>query len=166
MNRKQRRAAAASKNRPHEKRVSLGEALELAIQLHQEGRLDEAEKIYRQILALDPDHSDAQHFLGVLSHQRGRSDEAVEMIERSLILNPDHPDAHNNLGNVFKEMGSFEKAAQAYRTCLSLAPDNVDALSNLGAVLRETGESERRTIRRILSPLPSWPLLPHAGVCF
>lgn len=157
MKRKQRRTKAAKKNRPHEKHVSLAEAFEMAIQLHQKDRLDEAENIYRQILALEPDHPDAHHFLGVLSHQKGRSDEAVAMIQRSLTLNPDHPDAHNNLGNVLKEMGRLEEAAQAYQSCLTLAPDNVNALSNLGAVLREMGEYEEAldSIQRAIEIAPN-----------
>jgi len=47
------------------------ELLRLAIEHHQQGRLDEAEVLYRQILDADPNHADANHMLGVAACQRG-----------------------------------------------------------------------------------------------
>lgn len=136
ISRKQRRAAAKRK-KTVKKKISLADAVELAINFHQHGSLDDAEKIYRHILQARPDHPDALHYLGVISHQRGRSDAAVELIRKAVSFNPSYPGAHNNLGNVLKEMGRTEEAEAAYRACLSLDPENVDALSNLGAVLRD-----------------------------
>lgn len=59
--------------------------IEIAIQHHQAGRLAEAEKIYRQILAQQPDHPDALHLLGVLAVQAGRLDAAVDLIMIALL---------------------------------------------------------------------------------
>jgi protein O-GlcNAc transferase len=50
------------------------EALAIAIQHYQAGRLQEAEQIYRQILAVEPNHADVWHLLGVIAHQMGRHD--------------------------------------------------------------------------------------------
>jgi Flp pilus assembly protein TadD len=47
------------------------QALERGRDLHQAGRLNEAEGLYRQILAVDPNHADGLHLLGVMAHQRG-----------------------------------------------------------------------------------------------
>ena len=136
MNRKQRRVAA-KQSRTTEKKVSLSEAVSIAIKLHQQGQLDEAEKIYQQVLQVNPDHPDALHFLGVLAHQKGKNDLAIELIRKAISFNPDYSDAHNNLGNVLKEIGRLAEAEEAYQACLAIDADNIDALSNLGAVLRE-----------------------------
>jgi len=40
---------------------------------HQAGRLNQAERLYLQILKIDPRRADALHFLGVLAHQIGRN---------------------------------------------------------------------------------------------
>ena len=66
--------------------------------LHQQGRLEEAEGIYRTALESSPDHVDALHFLGVLLHQRGQSEEAKRLIRRAIALAPEYADARNNLG--------------------------------------------------------------------
>ena len=45
--------------------------LESALAHHRAGRLAEAEAIYRQILATDPQQADSLHLLGMIRHQQG-----------------------------------------------------------------------------------------------
>ena len=71
--------------------------LENAIRIHQAGRLDEAEKIYRQILEADPGHADALHYLGVLAHQKDRQEEAAELISKAIAANPGNGMFHYHL---------------------------------------------------------------------
>lgn len=122
--------------------LSVGDALTLAVQAHRAGFLDDAETVYRRILALEPAQADAMHFLGVLLHRRDRSDAAIDLIEQSIALNPSMPDRHNNLGNVLVERARSTEAAKAYRAAIALAPDHADAWNNLGAVLRWRGRLE------------------------
>src|SRR6185295_13615566 len=122
--------------------LSLPEALSVAIQLHRAGHLEEAEIIYRRILEIAPDQSDALHFLGVLSHRRGRSESAIELIERSIAIDPSQPDRYNNLGNVFIELGRLSEATDALEHAIALEPAHADAYNNLGAVLKARGRLE------------------------
>ena len=65
--------------------ATISEALAIAIQHHQAGRLQAAEQIYRQILAVEPNHADAWHLSG--RDQRDRlaiTNVAVEYIDRAL----------------------------------------------------------------------------------
>jgi Flp pilus assembly protein TadD len=55
--------------------------LEQALRHHRAGRLQEAEALYRQILATAPNHADALHMLGVLSAQTGKQEAAAGLIE-------------------------------------------------------------------------------------
>ena len=73
------------------------DAFRKANQLHQAGRLDEAEKIYRQILEADPGHADALHFLGVLAHQKDRQEEAAELVSKAIAANPGNGMFHYHL---------------------------------------------------------------------
>jgi predicted TPR repeat methyltransferase len=137
MNRQQRRAKSARKGKQRSKTLSLPDALQLAIGLHKDGHLNDAEKIYRQIISASSNQPDALNFLGILTHQTGRSDESIELIKQSIQLNPNYTDAYNNLGNVFKELGRYEEAEASYKSCLELDPNNANALSNLGTILNE-----------------------------
>lgn len=119
--------------------LSIDEALQVAVQLHRLRELDNAELIYRRVLDVLPDQSDALHFLGILLHQRGRNDEAIEHIEKSIALDPSMPDRHNNLGNVLLELERRDEAADAYRQVIALNPEHADAYNNLGALLRAQG---------------------------
>ena len=83
--------------------LTVEEAVEIAIGLHRDGRLAEAEVVYREILEVQPDHPIALHYAGVLAHQVGRSEDAVALIEKSLTLIPDRADWYSNLGIVQQE---------------------------------------------------------------
>src|SRR3984885_4084737 len=116
------------------------EVFTAALGHHQAGRLNEAERLYQQILQADPHHADALHFLGVLAHQAGRNDMAVDLIGKAIAQNGRVPAFHNNLGSALKALGKFQEAAAAYAYALSLDPDNVAAHYNLGVALQAQGK--------------------------
>ena len=120
--------------------LTLEEALEIAIRLQQCDQLAEADAVYRQILATDPNHPRALHYAGVLAHQLHRSAEGIALIERSLALAPDRADWHNNLGIVLQECGRLEEAIEAYHRAIALDPNHANTYSNLGVLLRATGK--------------------------
>ena len=49
----------------------MAEPLATAVQHHQDGRVEEAEALYRQVLTNEPDNAEALHLLGVLLLQQG-----------------------------------------------------------------------------------------------
>src|SRR5579859_5587106 len=73
----------------------------LALSHHQSGELQQADALYRHILAINPDHVLALIMLGVLAHQVGRNDVAIQLLARAIQLDSKNPDAHNNLGVAF-----------------------------------------------------------------
>jgi predicted TPR repeat methyltransferase len=124
---------------PVDPSAAVGALLAQAITLHRADRLREAEPLYAAVLAAQPDHPDALHFLGVLKHRQGASDEAVALIRRALALAPS-PDAHNNLGNVLLQTGQAEAAVAAYRRVVELRPDDAGAHHNLAVALQGMGQ--------------------------
>jgi len=139
--------------------MTIPEALQLAIQHHQAGRLADAEALYRQILAARPNHADARHLLGVIAHQASRHDLAVEWIQTAIGLNPQNPFAHANLGEACRAAGRLDQAVAAYHRALELKPDYPEAHYNLGIVLRERGQLEEAaaSYRRALALRPDYP---------
>ena len=122
--------------------ATIPEALAIAIGHHQAGRLQAAEQIYRQILAVNPNHADSWHLLGVIAHQVGQHEIAVEYIGRAIAINGSAAHFHYNLGNALKDLRKLDEAVAAYRRALELDPGYVGAYTNLGVALMEMGRLE------------------------
>lgn len=108
-----------------------------AQQLHQSGNLDEAERIYRRLLELEPGNAEALHLLGVAQFQRGQIAEAVDLLGKSLQLRPDNAPCHNHLGAALAMAGHLDAAIGRFQQALSLDPQLADAHYNLGNVFRK-----------------------------
>jgi tetratricopeptide (TPR) repeat protein len=121
--------------------------LKNAIKHHQQGRLADAERIYRQILAIEPRHADSLHLLGTLAHQVGRDDVAAELIRAAIATNDRQPAYHSNLGTILQAQGDLVEAADCYRRALALKPDLAEAQMNLGTVLEAQGRLEEAASR-------------------
>jgi predicted O-linked N-acetylglucosamine transferase (SPINDLY family) len=117
-------------------------ALQSALEHHQAGRLQQAENIYRQILAVEPENADACHLLGVIALQGGKADNAVQLINRAIRQNPFQASYFNNLGNALKEQKKLEEAVAAFSQALSIKPHYAEAHNNLGVVLKEQEKTD------------------------
>ena len=78
--------------------ASIDQAMQTALAHHQAGRLAEAEALYRQVLAVQPQNPDALHLLGLIAHQVGRQDAAADLIGRAIALRPDDAALYSQLG--------------------------------------------------------------------
>jgi predicted O-linked N-acetylglucosamine transferase (SPINDLY family) len=131
--------------------------LDQAIALHQGGRLNDAERCYRQALTIKPDHAEARHLLGILRFQQGRSGEALDLIAAALKAKPDYPEALYNRGNILAELGRYEEALEGYDRALALRPDYAEAEQNRGnALLRLKRPADAlASFDRLLARYPS-----------
>ena len=132
------------------------DALSTAIGHHQAGRVAEAEAIYRQVMAAEPDHPDALHLLGMLAHQAGRHEDALDLIGRAIERAPASAAFHNNLGEVCRVLGRLEEAMSHYRQALALALDYTDATFSLGMVSMKLNDLDGAVecFRRVLAMRP------------
>src|SRR5688572_25807869 len=76
-----------------------------AVRHHQAGELRDAERLYRDILARDPDHIKSLNFLGLVAHQHGRNDAALELLGKALALDERVPESHYNIALVLHALG-------------------------------------------------------------
>jgi predicted O-linked N-acetylglucosamine transferase (SPINDLY family) len=116
--------------------------LKLAIQHHKAGHLAQAERLYRHILALNPNHPEALNLLGVIAQQVGNADTAIHLLNQAIAANPSAPDYHINLGVALYTVARFDDAVAAYRQALRLDPNNPVAHNNLGNALRQIGRPD------------------------
>jgi tetratricopeptide (TPR) repeat protein len=137
--------------------MNVQQQLDSAIAHHSAGRLDQAEPIYRQMLADNPNEPRALHLLGVLLSQRGDKEQAVRLITRAIEINPGAAEYHSNLGLVFLEQGRPEPAVMSCRRSIELNPRDAEAHFILGNALREIGRAEEavQMYQRALELKPS-----------
>jgi predicted O-linked N-acetylglucosamine transferase (SPINDLY family) len=136
--------------------ATIPEAFSIATQHHQAGRLHAAEEIYRQILAVEPNHADAWNLLGVAQSQRGSHQAAIDNIARAIELNPYAFAFPCNLGNVYQALQRPDEAVACYRRTLELNPHCTEAHHNLGNVFKDQGQPHQAVAcyRRALELAP------------
>ena len=117
--------------------------VQVGLQHHAAGRLREAEALYREALAEDPQNIDALHFLGVITLQRGDPAQAAVLISQALSRNAANPPALNNLGLALAAQGKRREAVSAWLDALALQPDFHDAQRNLKGHLSAGGGLQR-----------------------
>ena len=122
--------------------LDIRNSLELAMRHHSAGDLTNAERIYKQILRINPNHADALNLLGLHAYQAGKYDRAEKLIIKAIKTKPDFAEAHNHLGLTLQKQGRLEEAAVSFRKTITLAPGFNLAVLNLGNVLLDLGRSE------------------------
>jgi protein O-GlcNAc transferase len=127
---------------PQAQKMTIQQALELAVQHHQADRLADAEAIYRWVLAAEPKHADALHLLGVVAHEKGQNPEALEYINRAIAFNPRRAIYYNSLGLVLEQLGRIQAAVSAYGTALEINPGLATTHNNLGNILLAQGRHD------------------------
>jgi tetratricopeptide (TPR) repeat protein len=112
------------------------EKLDIAIEHHEAGRLDQAAKLYREVLSTDAQNADALHLLGLALHQQSQHESGIENIRRALALKPTSIVFLTNFGAVLHETKRFDEAIDCYWQALQVKPDHPSALTNLALTLR------------------------------
>ena len=115
--------------------ITLDEALNLAIDHQQSGRLTEATDICRQILDVDPRYANASYLWGRVEFQQGRYAEAEALFRRAISAGGTDATFQQYLGEALRAQEEFEPAIAAYREALRLQPDYALAYANLGLAL-------------------------------
>ncbi|MCB1956413.1 MAG: hypothetical protein KDG55_12100 [Rhodocyclaceae bacterium] len=111
-----------------------------AVAAHGAGRADEAMAGYRAVLARDPKHVFARHYLGVACHQAGRLNEALPLLESSTARLMDNAGCRLNLANLYKDLGRRAQAEQHYLAAARLDPGLALVGFNLGQLRESTGD--------------------------
>jgi len=113
-----------------------------ALQLHQQGQLADAERIFLTLLRQQPKHFETLHFLGIIAFQTKRPERAADLIGRALTVNPNNAEAYSNLGAVLSALGRHEAALSNYDKAIKLKPNLARPYFNRGLVLGELGRLE------------------------
>jgi protein O-GlcNAc transferase len=123
-------------------RANLGVILQEAMRCHQDGRTAKAERLYREILAADPNNLDAVHLTGVLAAQKKDYGRAVEYLARAAAIAPHIAVIHANLGKAYYQLARFEEALASFERAVQIQPGLADAWNDRGNALRDLGRTQ------------------------
>lgn len=138
---------------------SVPQTLELALQHHQAGHLQQAQALYQQILQIQPSHSDALHLSGLIAHQYQDDETAMKLIREALRYRSDVVLYYLNLGLILLEHNHLEEAVSVSQQALTLEPNNAQAYFNLGNALYAQKKLDEALLcyRRAISLEPNMP---------
>lgn len=111
---------------------SISEYLSAIAGHYRAGRFPAAENLCRQVLALQPNHADALHWLGLIALQGGRPSDAERDFRRALASNPQAAGLYLDLGNALQAQGQLTSAIDSFQHAIRLKPVNATAYYNLG----------------------------------
>jgi protein O-GlcNAc transferase len=114
--------------------------LAIGLQLQRAGRFQEAEAVYRRIVAADPGHADTWRLLGMLALEARQFPEAIQHIKRAIGLQPQNPLFHSSAGMVHASQGNWPDAADSFQRALQLDPHNPETQCNLGTCFIALGK--------------------------
>lgn len=118
----------------------------------------DAETLYRETLAHNPDSSLAHNNLGnLLQPMPGRLPEAIAELQAAVRLAPDSESTHSNLGSALAQAGRFQEAAFQLETALRINPAYAKAHNNLGGVLSQMPGERPRAIAEFQAALRADP---------
>lgn len=113
-----------------------------ALNLRQQGRLQEAEAAYRKAIELDPRFCDAMDNLGQMLRSTGATDQAIFWYQRSLTVRPDNGAAHQNLAVAYKIQGDLNRAVAEFQWLIQHEPKNPEGYYGLGDLYLSAGQTE------------------------
>ena len=99
------------------------------------GRMAEAERGFRDVIAKHPELGGAHANLGLILRNTGKQDESIAALEQAVKVSPKQPVFYNQLGVSYRYKGQFQKARNAYEQAIALDDSYADAHLNLGVLL-------------------------------
>jgi predicted O-linked N-acetylglucosamine transferase (SPINDLY family) len=120
--------------------ASAADLFRRAITSFQQGRLEEAERSFRQLLRREPRHLAALNILAIVLTTQKKYAEAEPYLLLALKINATSDATFYNYGIVLKALGRPEQALERFSQAIALNPGNAESWNNRGTVFHELGD--------------------------
>jgi len=127
------------------------------ITLSDQGKLDDAVRVFNRVLQSDPNNAPALENLGITALRRDDVAAARANLDRALALNPRLPLALNTRGVVYARENDFPHAVAMWQRAVAVDPRQYDALFNIGLVEGRAGHTAaaREALQRFVKTAPA-----------
>jgi Tfp pilus assembly protein PilF len=143
----------------HQVRPDVLPQLMRGLDLDTAGKVEEADALYRAVLAIDPTNFAALNRRAVLAAHRGELVEALRLIQAAAASNPNLGQIASDMGGILTRMGRLEEALESYDRAAELQPDDPAALNGrgLGRSLKGRYEEAITAFTRAIEIKPDYP---------
>jgi tetratricopeptide (TPR) repeat protein len=112
------------------------------INLYQQGQLQQALDIAKQLLSQFPNSVTLYSICGVANRGLGQFDAAITSYKQAIKIKPDLAEAYYNIGNILQDKSDLEAAINSYKKAIKIKPDYAEAYNNIGVLLSDKGDLE------------------------
>ena len=109
--------------------------LSKALNLFQNGRLEEAKNICLEVLKKNNYNSQALNLNAFILYYQKNFEEAIEHWQKAININPNYIEAYNGCGNAYKNLKQLDKAVESFTKAILIEPRYLEAYMNLANVL-------------------------------
>ncbi|HXU64776.1 MAG TPA: tetratricopeptide repeat protein [Polyangia bacterium] len=153
----------------------------MGVMVHQQGRLTDAEEMFRHALELNPAYTEAALNLTVTLNDLGQYAEAQAIYQQAMQAVKHAPreldpfvkgkiaNLHAELGATYRAVGAHDDAIREYRRAMALCPTFADVRTELAKTLHEAGDREGalRELERVRAEHPRFvPALLQLGLAY
>ena len=132
---------------------------EQALALVRNGKLQEAEVLYRSILNTGIREPALFYQLAVVCGMQGKNQDMAIFLKQVLSIKPDFPEELCRLGDALAQQGDLEEAIKSYYKALFIKPNFPEALHNMGNALQQKGllDAAISAYQKVLDIRPDLP---------
>jgi tetratricopeptide (TPR) repeat protein len=102
----------------------------IALKLQDQGKLSEAQQVFRKVAERYPDDFIALYSLGVLESRSGNPEQAMHWMSKAVESNPTNSLGHYALATILQGMALYEQALDSFDAALELNPNYMEAYNN------------------------------------
>jgi tetratricopeptide (TPR) repeat protein len=108
-----------------------------------EKKYDQAEQVFKSILALDPTNAPVLNYYGYILADRGqRLDEAVALVQRALDQDPTNAAYLDSIGWAYYKQNKLAEAEASLRKAVNRDSHDPNILAHLGDILAKSGRTD------------------------
>lgn len=111
--------------------------------LYEEGKIDQAESVFKRVLQEDPENHEALNNLGVINIMRDNSQEAEECFLKSLAVKDDYQAALLNLADLYHKSERWKEAIIQQERHLEIDSSDHNIYNQLSVAYLELGDFEK-----------------------
>lgn len=115
----------------------------VAMDYAQKGQMEDAVRVFNQLLEVDANSADAYNMIGYYYGYRGEYEKAIENLKKYQFMAPDQANPHDSLGEIQAYSGHYDEAIQNLNRALKIKPDFFAAYDHLGVAYEGKGEYDK-----------------------